>query len=131
MIKIHLHQEPCLLLTPKYNNVVIEIYTKEKRKCHKPNRNKLGLLINHSNLQHIRVQPLHLHIRLKTSMLQMTASQSGLLASLINPYSAFSSFLNLKGRLELFAYVPEYFLPLYHYTRNFCNLIGLEQWYFS
>ena len=23
------------------------------------------------------------------------------------------------------------FLQLYHYMRNFCNLIGLEQWYFS
>ena len=23
------------------------------------------------------------------------------------------------------------FEPLYHYMRNFCNLIGLEQWYFS
>ena len=21
--------------------------------------------------------------------------------------------------------------PLYYYMRNFCNLIGLEQWYFS
>ena len=24
-----------------------------------------------------------------------------------------------------------WFLSLYHYVRNFCNLIGLEQWYFS
>ena len=24
-----------------------------------------------------------------------------------------------------------YFTSLYHYMRNFCNLIGLEQWYFS
>ena len=23
------------------------------------------------------------------------------------------------------------FGPLYDYMRNFCNLIGLEQWYFS
>ena len=23
------------------------------------------------------------------------------------------------------------FSPLYYYMRNFCNLIGLEQWYFS
>ena len=23
------------------------------------------------------------------------------------------------------------FLTLYYYMRNFCNLIGLEQWYFS
>ena len=23
------------------------------------------------------------------------------------------------------------FQPLYYYMRNFCNLIGLEQWYFS
>ena len=24
-----------------------------------------------------------------------------------------------------------WFQPLYYYIRNFCNLIGLEQWYFS
>ena len=24
-----------------------------------------------------------------------------------------------------------YFIPLYYYVRNFCNLIGWEQWYFS
>ena len=23
------------------------------------------------------------------------------------------------------------FRPLYYYMRNFCNLIGLEQWYFT
>ena len=23
------------------------------------------------------------------------------------------------------------FYTLYHYMKNFCNLIGLEQWYFS
>ena len=26
---------------------------------------------------------------------------------------------------------PRPLLLLYHYMRNFCNLIGLEQWYFS
>ena len=28
-------------------------------------------------------------------------------------------------------YSPFGFNPLYYYMRNFCNLIGLEQWYFS
>ena len=25
----------------------------------------------------------------------------------------------------------DHFHPLYYYMRNFCKLIGLEQWYFS
>ena len=29
------------------------------------------------------------------------------------------------------AFPPKGLFYLYYYMRNFCNLIGLEQWYFS
>lgn len=32
--------------------------------------------------------------------------------------------------LEFNLHIPLFQL-LYYYTRNFCNLIGVEQWYFS
>ena len=35
-----------------------------------------------------------------------------------------------RNLIEFMAQLAEFNL-LYHYMRNFCNLIGLEQWYFS
>ena len=32
---------------------------------------------------------------------------------------------------NLIGYQLPWFQPLYYYIRNFCNLIGLEQWYFN
>ena len=32
---------------------------------------------------------------------------------------------------QVFATGTVVFIKLYYYMRNFCNLIGLEQWYFS
>ena len=31
----------------------------------------------------------------------------------------------------LLLHIKPLYCPLYYYMRNFCNLIGLEQWYFS
>ena len=35
------------------------------------------------------------------------------------------------GDLRVYFKLEEYFRALYYYMRNFCNLIVLEQWYFS
>ena len=42
--------------------------------------------------------------------------------------------ITLAGLMRADLYLPsqyQIFQSLYHYMRNLCNLIGLEQWYFS
>ena len=43
----------------------------------------------------------------------------------------FNSLLSVSSGDETLRLMLDILLTLYYYMRNFCNLIGLEQWYFS